>query len=126
MTIRGTQTIGDANDLIYDFNTLINNTSFLTNKIKLISQQTLQHRQTDLGVGYDFMLLLWHQMLAAGLGPFRSAERSYLGRRNQIVAASWHDSGNPSDILLYRCGDWKARRYYAFGKVSCGHQGTSN
>ena len=94
MTIRGTQTIGDANDLIYDFNTLINNTSFLTNKIKLISQQTLQHRRTDLGVGYDFMLLLWHQMLTATLAPFRSAEWSYLRRRNQMVVTSWRDNGN--------------------------------
>ena len=101
-----------------DFNTMINNTSFLTNIIKLLSQQTLQHGQeADLGVECNFMLLLWYQMLAAGLGLFRSAERSYIGRRNQIVAASWHDSGNPSDILLYRCCDWKARRYYTFGKV---------
>ena len=79
-TTRGTQTMEDANDLRYDFNTLINNTSFLTKKIKLLSQQTLQHGQeVDLSVRYDFLLLLWHQMLAAAIAPFRSAERSYLG-----------------------------------------------
>ena len=108
----------------YNFNILINNISFLTNKIKLLSQQTLQHGQeADFGVECNFMLLLWNQMLATALAPFRSAKRSYLGRWNQMVAASWRDNGNngwminPSDILLYRCCDWKARRYYIFGKV---------
>ena len=77
---RGTQMMEYANDLRYDFNTLINNTSFLTKKIKLLSQQTLQHGQeADLSVGYDILLLLWHQMLAAAIAPFRLAERSYLG-----------------------------------------------
>ncbi|KAG2649194.1 hypothetical protein PVAP13_1NG092244 [Panicum virgatum] len=67
-----------------DFNTMINNTSFLTNIIKLLSQQTLQHGQeADLDVGCDFLL-----------STFRSAERSYLGRRNQMVAASWRDGSN--------------------------------
>jgi len=59
--------MGDASDLRYNFNALINNTSFLTNKIKLLSQQTLQHGQkADFGVACDIMLLLWHQMLGTG------------------------------------------------------------
>jgi len=31
---------------------------------------------------------------AAALGPFRSAEMFYLGRRNQMVAAFWLDNSN--------------------------------
>jgi len=73
----------------YNFNILINNISFLTNKIKLLSQQILQHGQeADLGVECNFVLLLWHQMLATTLAPFRSAVMSSLGKRNQMVAAS--------------------------------------
>jgi len=61
----------------------MNNTSYLTNSIELLSQQILQHGQeADLGVGCNIMLLLWHQMLGATLAPFRSAERSCLGRKN--------------------------------------------
>jgi len=79
----------------YVFDALINNIFFLTNKIKLLSQQILQHGQeADLGIECDFMLVLWHQMFAAALAFFRSVERSYLGRRNQMVAASWRNSGN--------------------------------
>jgi len=32
--------------------------------------------------------------LGAALAPFRSAERSCLGRRNQMIAVSWGGSGN--------------------------------
>jgi len=65
-TTRETQTMWDAGDLRYDFNALTNSTS-LTNKIKLLSQQTLQHGQkADFGVACDIMLLLWHQMLGTG------------------------------------------------------------
>ena len=42
-TTRETQMMGDASDLRHHFNTLMNNTSCLTNGIKLLSQQTLQH-----------------------------------------------------------------------------------
>ena len=77
-----TRMMWDAGDLRHDFNALTNSTS-LTNKIKLLSQQTLQHGQkADFGVACDIMLLLWHQMLGATLAPFRSVERSYPGRKN--------------------------------------------
>ena len=38
-TTRETQMMGDASDLRHHFNTLMNNTSCLTNSIKLLSQQ---------------------------------------------------------------------------------------
>jgi hypothetical protein len=33
-------------------------------------------------------------MLGAALAPFKRAERCCLGRRNQMIAASWHGNGN--------------------------------
>jgi hypothetical protein len=61
-----------ASDLRHDFNAMMNNTSFLTNNIELLSQQTLPHGQeADLDVGCDVLL-----------DGFRLAERSYSGRRN--------------------------------------------
>jgi hypothetical protein len=85
----------DAGDLRHDFNALMNSTSCLTNNIKLLSQQILQHGQeADLGIGCDILLLLWQQMLGASLAPFRSAERCCLGRRNQMIAPSWRGNGN--------------------------------
>ena len=41
VSIRETRTMWDATDLRYDFNALMNITFFLTNKIKLLSQQIL-------------------------------------------------------------------------------------
>jgi hypothetical protein len=67
---RETWTMCYADDLRYDFNAMMNNTYCLTNNIKLLAQQTLQHGQeVDLGVGCDVLLD----------GFVRSAERSYLG-----------------------------------------------
>ena len=76
-----TRTMWDFGDLKHDFNTLMNITFFLTNKIKLL-HKNIQTWAPDLDVGCDVLLLLWNQMLAAVLAPFRSAERSYLGKRN--------------------------------------------
>jgi len=42
---RETRKMWDVGDLRYDFNALMNNIFCLTNNIKLLSQQTLQHRQ---------------------------------------------------------------------------------
>ena len=66
-----TRMMWDAGDLRRDFNILMNNTFCLTNNVKLLLEQTLQHGQeADLGDECDVLLLLWQQMLGIALGPF--------------------------------------------------------
>jgi hypothetical protein len=70
-TTRETQTMCYTGDLRYDFNATMNIISYLTNNIKLLSLQILQHGQeADLSVRCDVLL-----------DGFRSAERSYVERK---------------------------------------------
>jgi hypothetical protein len=56
-TTRETRMMCCVGYLRHDFNVMMNNTSYLTNNIKLLSQQTLPHGQeADLGVGCDVLL----------------------------------------------------------------------
>ena len=81
-----TRMMWDAGDLRRDFNILMNNTFCLTNNIKLLSEQTLQHGQkADLGVGSDILLLFVAADACHSFSPLPSA---CLGRRNQMVVAS--------------------------------------
>jgi hypothetical protein len=55
-------------------------------------------------------------MLGAALTPFRSVERSYLGRRNQMVAAMGLLL-NSRGVWLYRCGDGRQRDIILFERL---------